>query len=457
MKLYFIIILFVCIIGCRKSEFLDTKPNPALVVPETIADYQAILDNSTYMNGEGYGVVPALGETGADNYYVTDDVYNGNLKPLYQRAYIWDKNVFEGEQIFDWNLPYKSIYMANVVLDGLQNLDVNPAEQDEYNKAKGSALFYRAHLFYQLAQIFAKTYDADSAAIWMGIPLRVTSSLTENLTRSSLVATYEKIIADTRIASGLLPASPLYATQPGKAACYGLLARVYLTMNEYSNAKLYADSCLQIQSNLMDYNTIDTNASYPFTVFNEEDIFHCEMIRSPDLIPVNPRYALVDSFLYNSYAQDDLRRQVFFRPKNPGYSFKGTYSATYGIYAGIATDEIYLIRAECEARAGDAAKALDDINRLLVKRFKDGSFTPYTVDDTPDILGLVLQERRKELCFRGLRWTDLRRINKDGANINLFRIVNGISYTLPANDSRYVYPIPIPVINSNPHMQQNAR
>jgi len=444
--------------ACSKTGFLNTNPDPSLVVPSTLADYQAILNNDLTMNGEaGNGLVPALGEIGADNYYITYDFYNGYLTPLLQRAYVWDKNVFENEQIYDWNIPYQSIDRANIVLDGLASLDVSPVDEAEYNTAKGAALFYRAHVFYQLAQVFAKPYDADSAANWLGIPLRGTSSLNEAITRASVQATYDKIIADLKTALALLPPFQSYQTQPGKAACYALLSRTYLTMQEYGNALLYADSCLQIKNDLMDYNGIDPNSYYPFAVFNSEDIFQCEMIKGPGYLPVNPNYCYADSLLYNSYEDNDLRKKLFFNPKGAGFSFKGSYSGYNKLFAGIATDEVYLIRAECKTRNGNDAGALADLNTLLQKRYKAGTYIPYTVNNTTGVLALVLAERRKELCFRGLRWTDIRRLNKDGGNIVLQRSLNGSTYTLPPNDDRYVYPIPQPVIDMNPGMQQNSR
>jgi len=63
-------------------------------------------------------------------------------------------------------------------------------------------------------------------------------------------------------------------------------------------------------------------------------------------------------------------------------------------------------------------------------------------------LNKILTERRKELLMRGLRWTDLRRLNKETAfATTLSRIVNGTTYTLPPNDPGYVFRIPLSVIN----------
>ena len=100
---------------------------------------------------------------------------------------------------------------------------------------------------------------------------------------------------------------------------------------------------------------------------------------------------------------------------------------------------------------------MTDINSLLRKRWRRGSFTGYPAGSAGDALDTVLLERRKELAFRGLRWTDLRRLNKEGANITLTRILNGTTYTLAPNGLNYTLPIPPDVISLNKAIQPNSR
>src|SRR5690606_12084108 len=116
--------------------------------------------------------------------------------------------------------------------------------------------------------------------------------------------------------------------------------------------------------------------------------------------------------------------------------------------------EIYLIKAECEARVGNIATALKTINELLKNRY-DGTFTPFSSDDNEAVLRFVLNERRKELIWRGLRWSDLRRLNKDIRFAKtISRDVDGTTYTLEPGSPKYVLPIPNSVILNN-DMQQN--
>jgi starch-binding outer membrane protein, SusD/RagB family len=64
-------------------------------------------------------------------------------------------------------------------------------------------------------------------------------------------------------------------------------------------------------------------------------------------------------------------------------------------------------------------------------------------------------ERKKELLFRGLRWTDLRRLNKE-SNLasTISHVYNGTSYSVIPNSYQYTFPIPLDIIQLS-GIQQN--
>jgi hypothetical protein len=98
-----------------------------------------------------------------------------------------------------------------------------------------------------------------------------------------------------------------------------------------------------------------------------------------------------------------------------------------------------------------------DLNALLIKRWKTGTFIPFTATNADDALAKILDERRKELVLRGTRWMDLRRLNKDSRFAKtVLRKLYGITYLLPPNDNRYTFYIPQSVIDIS-GIQQNQR
>lgn len=440
-------------ISCTK--YLDKKPDKTLVVPSTLQDLQAILDNNNQINlFQNNGV----GEASADNYYLN---YNDFLALYFlsdRSVYTWDKEIFydnpPGNN--EWSDIYGITYKANIVLATIDDIEKTPQNTSSWENIKGSAYFLRGYSFSILARNYAKVYDKNTSSTDMGIPLRLNIDFNEKSTRASIEQTYNQIIEDLKDAILLLPVNPQHVMRPSKRAAFALLSRVYLFMQDYVNAGLYADSALLINNTLMDYNndpSIIQSSPFPFIRFNSEVIFHAEGL----LNPLYNLWANIDSLLYASYDSNDLRKTLFFNDHSNGtFGFKGNYTGDVSIFDGIANDEVYLTRAECYARTGNKDSALSYLNSLLVKRWKAGSFVPLTAVDDRDALNKILIERRKELLMRDLRWMDIKRLNKEGGNISLKRILNGVTYYLAPNDNKFALPIPATVIQLS-GMTQNPR
>ncbi len=432
--------LALTLASCK--DYLAVTPDKSLTVPTTIADLQALLENS-YMFSSG----PSGTILGADNYYLEYTTWQSwNLVP--RNSYIWAQDVYEGtaSSLLDWGALYEIIYTCNVVLDGLKSIPVAPINRLSYNSTKGMALFYRAFAFFGLAQEYALPYSEATAATDTGIPLRLTPDLEKKIHRVSVKSTYQQIISDLRNCIRLLPNTVQinHMNRPSKPAAYALLARIFLSMRDYKNAGLYADSSLQLHDNLLDYNTVNLADRFPFPKDNPELLLQCYINTHTSVIKTYKTTKLADTVLYRSYKNHDLRKALFFAKNdyNRPY-YHASYTGNTALFNGLATDEMYLIRAECEVRSGKVDLALKDLNTLLKTRWKSGMFAFYTEHDVDKLLNIILLERRKELVFRGLRWSDLRRLNQEPEHSRILkRSLDGTIYTLPPRDPRYVYPIP---------------
>jgi hypothetical protein len=431
------LITVIVLFSACKKEWLDAKPDKSLVVPSTVADYQALLDDNQLLNGGQ----PSLTILGDGDFYLTDANFNARAQTE-KSVYMWaanSDNFYNTPAISDWSRAYARILISNIVLEGLRDLKNANYLRKDYNNAKGSALFFRSFDFYNLSQEFCKLYSNASANIDLGLPLRLSANINLEVKRSSVQQTYDQIIKDLIQALPLLPATPAYTTRPSKAAVFGLLSRVYLSQQDYKQALLYSDSCLQLQSALLNYNDLNPAASYPISPNNKEVIFHADMISYASF---SSSRLIVDPKLYQSYATNDLRSIIYFVTVAGNKSFKGSYNQ-FNFFNGLATDEMYLIRSECYARSGNTSAAMNDLNTLLKTRWKNSVNYPTMVAmDAEDALKKILAERRKELCFRNLRWTDLRRLNTDSRfQTTITRTVAGVTYTLEPNSLRYVLPL----------------
>lgn len=446
------ILLLVGFISCKK--FLDKKPEQALFVPSTPADLQAVLDQTARMNIGAFG--NAFIELIADDYYVNSANWQ-NATFTERQNYIWEG---EDSDFNNWQIPYiNPIYTCNAILDQLAKIEKgNNLKANE--QVEGAALFLRAFGFFQLAQVYCKPYSSN-AENDLGVVLRQTVDVETKANRSSVSETYSKIINDLIRASELLPENSVYSTRPSKVSAYAMLARVYLAMRDYENALKFSDMALILNNRLLDFNDLVlTNTPIFPTFINNPEILFFSSMTGPSLVNIN--IAKIDTNLYRSYHTDDLRKNVFFLQNtglNTGtYKFRGSYYAqsNLNLFNGLTTAELYLIKAECLARRGSVSEAISALNLLLKRRYNRTGFVERTAASVNEAKTLIIEERRKELIFRGQRWSDLRRFNLEGANITLKRILNGTSYTLPPNDPRWVMPIPIQEINLS-GIQQNPK
>lgn len=433
---FFLLVAAVSQISCKKN-WLDQQPDSNQTVLQSLTDFQTLLDNpNMYLSNY-------LGEVGADNFYLQDGTLS-SLPTTDVQQYLWAYHGYGVASNAMWTSFYNTIFSCNTILSGLSTITTDSAGSPLFNAVYGSALFWRGFAFNELAQTFCKPYDTSSATANPGIPLRLEPTVTSHVDRGSVQQTYHQIISDLKGSLRYLPLTQDYKTRPTRWAAFAVLARVYLSMNDFNTAFQYADSCLQSNSVLLDYNSVTGSETLGMPAFiqNPEVVLYC-FNAATDL---GPEVARIDTALYASYSENDLRKSLFFKTSDTHlYSFKGTYDGTVpdNLFSAPATDEMYLIRAECQVRKGNIQSAIQDLNDLLAKRFKAGTFVPYTTGDPADALQLILQERRKELVMRMTRWTDLRRLNKDTRfATTITRIYHGQTYTLAPTSNWYVWPIP---------------
>jgi tetratricopeptide (TPR) repeat protein len=432
--------------GCKK-EWLNVKPTKNQAIPSKLSDYRAMLNHAAILNGN----CMAIGEVASDGHYVTEAVWTATKDVPAINAYTWSQGTpYPASE--PYTSSYSRVYQANLIMEGLAILTVSTeAERKERDELRGRALFIKAITYYWLSQLYAQPYRAATAATDQGILTQANSSFLDNVKRVTVAETYSLIIGYLEEAMPLLPVKADHVTHASQSAVNALLTRVYLCMQQYDKALQYAKASLDAQSTLLDYSKLPTNGFFVGN-FNAEVLYHDEMSNG-EVANFSTYSALIDPSLYNSYDANDLRKAIFFTVSGANITFKGNYNNNgYLLFCGLATDETYLVRAECLARQGDVSGAMKDLNELLRNRWKknpDGTTTyvDQTAADANAALQLILTERKKELILRGSRWADLRRLNATPATaVTLTRSIGGKTYTLEPNSYRYTFPLPVNVL-----------
>ena len=318
--------------------------------------------------------------------------------------------------------PYSKIASINTILHSVSVLRDKGEPVGSLNRIAGEAHFLRAFYYFILMNTYGKPYKPATAATDFGIPLKTDPSIKDQFaTRSSAQQVYDLIIADLLAAeqelAGANSSSTIRVNQPATQA---LLSRVYLFMENYEKAVLYADKVISNNR----YQLVNLNnhiAGNDFLTRNDEEVVFTMgkdpfpvIMRVGDEAPVIAFYRISDN-LAGIYSQEDLRREVFFIQSSKGYlklgkkrkDMNGTNSDVSAMFL-VRLSEQYLNKAEALAALDRFEEARNTLGELRKKRFKPDELTPITSEGAA-LMNDIREERRRELCFETHRWFDLRR------------------------------------------------
>ncbi|KIQ14476.1 RagB/SusD family protein [Flavobacterium sp. MEB061] len=467
MKKYLIYIGILSTLLTSCDNYVDIQTEGRLIPEETV-NYRYLLQGASTFNST-YGLV----DVASDDIVMRDDhaaYFNQNFsgsayyKP-YVQTYKWaDEIIPIGERDSDMNSLYTTLFTCNVIISEV--MTSKNGTDAERLAIKGEAQVHRAYIFLTLANVFAKAYDPATADTDPGIPLLTEPTVTENITRASVKQVYDQIIKDLTEAT----TSGLKAVQtgrniwfPSRAAAFALLARANLYMGNYAEAQQSAEAALALQNNLLnmeDYQNLG-DYSWPRTFQDPENI----LAKESGSYMYSPMVLSLSDELLNSFDNNDLRYQLYTRPLSTmtygtltqGRAFSKELLSGDGRNAGPTVPEMYVIKAECEARAGSAGAAMNTINTLRKSRFRAVDYTDLTAVDANDALVKVLAERRKELMGRGgFRWADLKRLNKDPRFAKtITRTYLNETFSIEPNGARYQFPFAAIYFDYAPDLQQN--
>lgn len=389
---------------------------------------------------------------------LSDDVYKGGQNGgAGDDSYQWTYSASTGDHNTLWSSYYSVISMANRVISG--SVGVVPANDNE-TKAKnnciGSALFIRAYTYFDLLRFFSDFEKKEG----YGIPYSKEPIVLETLGRNTVAECFIDIKGDLEAAIPLLsqvaPSDPGYASQ---TAAKALLARVYLYERNYDKAYDYAAAVLA-QNPIA---TIDEYASIWSDESNKEIIFELKKLSGEEAIGTiffgadNSSAFEPSTELIGSFAAGDIRSNVFI---GDGVDRDGVAIKRVNKYKGTAenvglanqkllrSSEMLLIMAEAKANT-NLADGNKYLNQLRAQRIADWENKEYATKE--ELMNEILLERRRELCYEGHRFFDMRRFN-----LPIYKPM--IKKTLEVTDHHRIQPIPLSEMQGNPVIagQQNS-
>ena len=294
----------------------------------------------------------------------------------------------------------------------------------------GEAYFLRADYYFTLQNVYGSPYRLSTAGSDKGVPLKVSESVSDiYFSRDNNEVVYNQIIADLNQAAHYLGGyNPATKIRVGIAAVRALQSRVYLYTEQYDNAIKAADAVESMDGyalqDLNQYvqNTNFTYRSSPETIFtmgsNEiPAVFLNDSLSSWNGDDNRASSFKVSSDLIDQYDPSDLRLKACFIRSAKQKAWLPAKYKTWRTYNdpeqtsclfSFRYAEVILNRAEALAMKGSDADARTELQKLRARRFANASISnlPQTNEA---LVNFIRAERRRELCFEGQRWFDLRR------------------------------------------------
>lgn len=494
-----------CTLFISCNDFLEPKSDYEFV-PETVeALNEILLGNGYLMSGtDGLDIASILqlldDDVECSTWASYEDSYSEKVSGYLRMLYTWQPNAFQSLYLDDmltgsYNI-YKNYYTkilgVNAVLDMIDEVE---GEEDERRDVRAQAHALRAFYYFNLVNLYGKPYCVDKNAL--GVPLKLTSAMEgDGFPRNTVEECYTQILFDLKEAEKNYLANPQemqfrknYRTNLPMVQL--LLARVYLHMEDWENARTYAqkvinDWGLQLvnfnnlpsrEDNYLNFTSFNTNTEaiysygsiYAFTsAFNNivrqdgdgytRDVFCAsqELIACYDETPgdLRKKEYLIAEYYFPQYYHIYSKFLV---------SWSNSPNQSYSSFARVfRLAEAYLIQAEASAemfKAGQASadEALKPLNELRRTRFTP-PYTEVRIAAPDELIEFIHRERRRELCFEDHRWFDLRRWGMPRIEHKWHvDAQTTLTYVLEEGDPGYVLPFPEEEFQLNDQLIQNEQ
>jgi tetratricopeptide (TPR) repeat protein len=441
----FLIVLSLVLLQVSCNDYLDILPK-GQKIPTTLADFEALLRNEYDVHTVAAGNAINLLN---DRYQTVADL---NYSPLTKANYMWDESA---DRIYLNNSSegmyynsYVSISTCNLVLEhaptATECTDAERAEVMAYAKV------LRAMNYFNLVNYYADTYDKNTATTKLSVPWITSAEVNAPHRQLTIQEMYDNILNDVKEALPDLPATPPTPLHPGLGAAYAFYARVYLQMSNYPEALRYADMALAENDRLFDAYEIEDPEEY-----------------TP--IPSPAGHYYIENYIFRhgaaSYPTEEspisLERRDLFEDGDARAAARwkeqtigtDTYcvSTTEGFFnaGGITTTEVYLIKAECLARAGQYDEAMDVLNTVREMRILPGEYAPLSASTEEEAITHIRRTKDNELILTLIPFADARRYNLEAKYARtLSKVVDGKTLTLSPTSHLWTMPFPMGAVRN---------
>lgn len=487
--------LGAAIISCKDSFLVDTPPSETIIGANNALLTKA--DLSTAVNGL-YATMNSSACFAASNQ--TYQELTGDLAFVgvansgrFTGTNGWGHiSADAGAGTGIWNNLYFVIANANFIL--AYEGKIPEGEGDEtVNQLFAHVHAIRAYCYTTLMEYFAPNYGEGDQSL--GVPYSTVFDVTQRLKRSSVSEVYQNILSDLNYANQNFTTSPSI-NKFNPLAVKLLTARVYLYMKNYPKAIEYSQQVLDDSS--IGLLTIDKVAN--FWLLSSENSTSETIFQLYESSSVNPgsNEAISGTWSSSGTYKQNWMTETFYKKFIPAsvlatYPYDNSNPSAYPIanrlkwttnatdvrakswyianayvngltdspkpinvakYTAPARDvvlfrktEAIFIKAEAQyySSQSDAATTLQS----WVKTYRNPSYV-LPASSGQGLLDEILSQKGFEFFLEGHRFIDMKRNHKSVDKSTQY----GNTFVAPANDYRFIWPIPLTEMQTNPNITQ---
>ena len=468
----FLLVLSISLISCA-DDFLDLQPqqnisNEAFL--QTFDDFNtAVLGLHDQLQGGGNAALYGRYTLLVPDVMGEDVKQNASANRAKEWAeYNGSETDFIPEDI--WREFYEAINIANSVINS--EFDAGADLAADLNTLKGQAYGIRGLAYFMLCNFYAQPYSFSAGAGHAGVPIVLEFDFQSKPARSTVAEVYAQVVSDLNQAVTLITTSQKNAGYFSKAAAEALLSRVYLYMEDWSNAEAKATSVINnygyslVSRDLYPTQFIDGLSSEAIfeMIYNTTDNTGSNHIGGMykvtgygDYLPSNDWYALMEDgdirrtmITYDSNLIGDFAKAPLGPARVDKWPSEGPLNGTDNISV-IRLSEVYLNRAEARANLGNDAGAQADVD--IIRQRANPGVAAVTATGAA-LKTEVYNERRAELAFEGHRIFDINRRKQSLARVlDCTSVPEACNLSYPNN--LFILPIPDGEVNSNEEITQN--
>ncbi|MFS4469808.1 RagB/SusD family nutrient uptake outer membrane protein [Chryseobacterium sp. T20] len=311
----------------------------------------------------------------------------------------------------DWSTSYKQIYVANAILEGIDNS--KSISQADRKRIKGEALMVRSMLLLYLQQLYGD----------IPYPRSTDYQVNRSISKTDHAQVLSQLSEDLKEAIALLQDNYRNTERifPNRKMAELLLAKVHLLGGKWSEAEVLCKDI--IQSPLYQFQNDITKV---FIKSGSHILWQLKPKNSGDGTKESGTYYFNNSApsmtalskgLVNTFSPADLRKQYWMASvtfngttwyRAEKYKNRTANTTEYSIIARL--EEVYLLLAEALVQQNKIDEAVPYLNRTRQRAGILPLTTPLTKEGV--LNEIILENRREFFTEMGHRFFDLKRIGK---------------------------------------------